>query len=544
MLGGDVMKKNRMAKPLRPLSRLRERASVRALSFWFAALFGLLLVSLAPRAAVAQPPGGGVFEVESEPVHHVTLTINKSRTFRIAQAFSTAVVGAPEIADVRPMSDHVIYVQAKKIGTTNLVAFDSDMKVIGVMDIEVTPDTSALQDRMKSAGAGGIRVSSSNGQFILSGTAPSAVVADQAVSIAKSFAVEGGGQGQQAVNVVNAITVAQAQQVMLKVRFLEVSRTAGRDLGFNWYVGNASGTRGFSTGLGTPTVTPVPGTGTQPVPVFGALSSLLSGGTPFGVALANLASGGTTVDLLISALEQKGLVRRLAEPDLVALSGDTAAFIAGGEFPVPVVQPGSAGGTAATVTIEFKPFGVQLTFSPTVLSNGVINLRLAPSVSELDFANSVVIAGTAVPSLIKREARTTIELRDGQSFAIAGLLQSHDRRNVSQLPWIGNVPVLGELFRSNDYQKDETDLVVIVTPHLIMPAAPNQKIATPLDKSLPSNDVDFFLLGEMEKRKDFSNYRTNGNDVVGPYGYILRTDHAVAAAPEVAPRDQTVIHNK
>src|SRR5262249_23638480 len=160
------------------------------------------------------------------------------------------------------------------------------------------------------------------------------------------------------------------------------------------------------------------------------------------------------------ALETKGLIRRLAEPDLVALSGDTAAFLAGGEYPYTVVQ--STNGVA-TATTEFKPFGVQLTFMPTVLADGIINLRIAPSVSELDFT---IANAQGIPGLTKREARTTIELRDGQSFAIAGLLQSDNRKNISQLPWIGSVPVLGALFRSDQFQQHETDLVVIVTPHL------------------------------------------------------------------------------
>ena len=185
-------------------------------------------------------------------------------------------------------------------------------------------------------------------------------------------------------------------------------------------------------------------------------------------------------------------MHRLAEPDLVALSGDTASFLAGGEFPVPVAQP--AGGGVA-VTIEYKRFGVQLAFMPTVLAKGLINLRLTPTVSEVDFTNAVIENGFRIPSLITREARTTIELRDGQSFAIAGLLQADNRRDVSQLPWIGSVPVLGALFRSNSFQKNESDLVVIVTPHLVAPAVPGQRLATPLDEHLPTNDVDFFLFG-------------------------------------------------
>jgi pilus assembly protein CpaC len=400
------------------------------------------------------------------------------------------------------------------------------MKVIGVVDIEVTPDTGNLREKIgASAGGGGIRVSSSNGQVVLSGEARDAVAADRAVSVAKGLSPE--------TPIVNAMQVAASQQVMLKVRFLEVSRDAGRQLGVNWFV--ASGGRGISTGAGVANVTQVPGTGvpgtgTAPatggsaIPLFQSVGALAgTTGTPFGVALANLVNKGTTVDVMISALETKDMVRRLAEPDLVALSGDTASFLAGGEFPVPSVQPGGSG-SVPVITTQYKPFGVELSFTPTVLANGIINLRLVPSVSELDFANAVQISGFLIPSLIKREARTTIELRDGQSFAIAGLLQAKNVGNLSQLPWLGSVPVLGSLFRSTGYQQNETDLVIIVTPHLVQPAAPGQQLASPLDTRLPGNDVDVFLNGQFERKKEFNDYVTSGGDVQGPYGHMIQLE--------------------
>jgi pilus assembly protein CpaC len=179
-----------------------------------------------------------------------------------------------------------------------------------------------------------------------------------------------------------------------------------------------------------------------------------------------------------------------------------------------------------TPTIEYKPFGVRLSFTPTVLSNGVINLRIAPEVSELDFSNAVTISGTTVPSLLKRDAVTTVELRSGQSFAIAGLLQADDIRNRSQIPWLGSVPVLGALFSSMGYQKHETDLVIIVTPNLVEPASPGQRLATPLDDQLPSNDVDFFLKGQMEVKKDYNDFVAKGGAVQGPYGHLIRPDPA------------------
>ena len=240
---------------------------------------------------------------------------------------------------------------------------------------------------------------------------------------------------------------------------------------------------------------------------------------PFGTILAEIVNNGVQIDSLITALETKGLVRTLAAPDLVALSGDTASFQAGGQIPVPIAVTSGIG--IATPTIEFKDFGVLLRFRPTVLTSGVINLSINPEVSALDFTNAVTISGTTIPALTRRTATTTIELRDGQSFAIAGLLQTTDSRNISQLPWLGSIPVLGTLFRSSAFQKQETDLVIIVTPHLVQPAPPGAHLATPLDNTIPSNDVDFFLLGQMERRKQFNDYVATGGGVGGPYGDII-----------------------
>jgi pilus assembly protein CpaC len=266
------------------------------------------------------------------------------------------------------------------------------------------------------------------------------------------------------------------------------------------------------------------------IPLFQTSGTLVgTASQPFGTVLANVINGGPHVDILVTALETQGLVRRLAEPNLMALSGDTARFLAGGEFPVPIAAASSVSGVV-TPTIDYKPFGVRLSFTPTVLSNGIINLRIAPEVSELDFANAVTISGTTVPSLIKRDAVTTVELRDGQSFAIAGLLQANNARNRDQIPWLGSVPVLGALFSSTSYQKNETDLIIIVTPHLVQPAAPGQHLATPFDKRLPSNDVDFFVNGKSEVPKDYSDYVTSGGQVQGPYGHLMQNDAPKPAA--------------
>jgi pilus assembly protein CpaC len=445
-------------------------------------------------------------------VRHVVVTLNKSRTISIDQPIRTATIASTAIADLTPMTDHTLYIQGKRVGTTNISVFDKDMQLVEVIDLDVEIDIGNLQQKIRATtGNRSIRVSTSNGQVILSGTAVDAVAADRAVSVAKSMVKDG--------DIVNAMAVAPSQEVMLKVRFLEADRQAERDLGVNWFGSNRNGSRGASSGLGIPLVGTQPNSGISVIKSAGAIAANATGGQPFGVVLANLVNGGTNIDVMISALENKGLVRRLAEPNLIALSGDTAKFLAGGKFPVPQIQSTSSGST--TPTFQFETFGVSLVFNPTVLHQGVINLRIAPEVSELDFANAVTISGTTIPSLIVRNAQTTIELRDGQSFAIAGLYQNRNSRNIDQLPWIGSLPVLGALFRSSAFQNNESDLVIIVTPHLVRPAAPTDHLATPFDKRLPSNDVDFFLNGQTEVPKRYTDYVTSGGNVNGPYGYII-----------------------
>lgn len=453
-------------------------------------------------------------------VQHITIPVNKSATLTVASSFSSAVVGSPAIADALPMTDRTLLIQAKKIGTTNISIFAENNHLIKVVDVEVTLDTGDLQSKIRAVtGNRHIRVTTDNGQVVLSGTVISAPDADQAVALAKSWV--------QNANVVNAMRIASPQEVMLKVRFLEVDRNAGRELGINTTATNGSGTRGVSTGLGglnTPSPQACGPSGICP-PVgnglFQTAATLVGAnvGAPFGTVLAEIVNSGVKIDTLITAIETKGLLQRLAEPNLVALSGQTASFQAGGQIPVPIAVTSGIG--VATPTIEYKDFGVLLRFRPTVLSDGVIDLSINPEVSELDFSNAVTISGTTIPALTRRTATTTVQLRDGQSFAIAGLLQTDSSRNISQLPWIGSVPVLGTLFRSSAFQKNESDLVIIVTPHLVAPTGPGARLASPLDKTVPSNDVDFFLFGEMERRKQFTDYVSRGGDVKGPYGHMI-----------------------
>jgi pilus assembly protein CpaC len=431
----------------------------------------------------------------------VTVAVGKTEDVRIDAAFTDITIGDSEVADISPLTDRTISILGKKIGTTRVTLYSEGKTQIGIFDIEVTYDVSRLALEISHFSEGGIKVSSVNGRLMLSGTARDAATLDKAMMIARQFAPEP----------INTVTVLQAQQVMLEVRFVEASRQASRALGVQW---NSFGKNTLANvGSGVPaSQLPVtqpngifqqgslqgvgiggPNVGAQGLPISPIVAAgVLGSATPYGFLLGELNRAGLSIDVALNALEEKGLARSLAEPNLVALSGDTASFLAGGEFPVPV--PNGQNG----ISIMYKTYGVGLAFTPTVLKDSLVNLKIEPEVSQLDSSHPVQIGGISVPPLIVRRASTTIELRDGQSFVIGGLLQNDSTTAQEQLPWLGDVPVLGALFRSAAYQKNETDLAIIVTPHLVRPIAPGTPIKTPLDNTLPANDIDFFLMGKSE----------------------------------------------
>lgn len=412
----------------------------------------------------------------------IKVPVGKSDDIRTDTAFVDIAIGDPEVADVNPLTDRALSILGKKIGTTRVTIYGEGKRLVGVFDIEVTYDVSMLADELaRRFPAARLRVSSVNGRILLSGEAPDGIVLDKALTVARQFGPD----------VINSVSVAAPQQVMMEVRFIEVARTAGRDLGVQWNSFGRNGTVNVGS-LQNASNLPItaPQTGTS---VTEVAAGVLSGGSPFGFAIGRMITGGTTIDVLINALEQKGIARSLAEPNLVAMSGETASFLAGGEYPIPV------SGNLGQITIDYKRYGVSLAFTPTVLNGSQINLKIEPEVSEIDATHSVQVGpNILVPALTVRRASTTIELRDGQSFMIGGLLQNNAHNDVQQLPWIGDVPVLGALFRSASYQKKETDLAIIVTPRLVRPDRPGDVVRTPLDNTLPANDVDFFVKGKSE----------------------------------------------
>ena len=396
--------------------------------------------------------------------------VNKSQILRVDQPFKDVLVGNSKIADVLPLTNRTLYILGKEIGTTSLSIYGPGKKLLAIVDLVVTHNVDSLKTKLfELFPKEKVEVRNVNDSIVLSGTLSSAAKLQSIVALAERYA-----PGQ----VTNMLSVGGSQQVMLAVRFAEVKRTAFKELGINLNVFATAGSATFSFLSGLPVLDGLAGGG-----------FLRGGSTVVGTASNNDFIG------FLDALEQKGVVKTLAEPNLIALSGDTASFLAGGEFPIPVAQNTSGGGS--TITIEFKEFGVSLSFTPTVLSDGLISLDVAPEVSAIDNTTSVQLNGLLVPGLTTRRAKTTIELRDGQSFSIAGLLQSEFKDNIDQTPFAGDIPILGALFRSSDYLRDETELVIIVTPYLVKAVKPKD-LQLPTDNFTPPSDLDFFLMGKPE----------------------------------------------
>ncbi len=415
----------------------------------------------------------------------MVVPLNKSQVLHLDHAFQEVSVGNPKVADVRVMSDRTVYVLGKEIGTTNITVYNAAHQPLAVIDVMVSYDVEGLKNRLHELmPAEPLEVRAGQDSLILSGMVSSNQQLSRALAVAERYAP---------THVTNLLKVRGAQQVLLAVKVAEVSRTTARALGLKPDI--IGGDFVFST--------------LDPID-----TSL------FGVAAARLKTRAATFETAIDALEKNGAVKILAEPNLICLSGDTANFLAGGEFPIPVAQNNNGGYN--TITIEFKQFGVSLAFTPTVIDGDLINLVVRPEVSKLDTNNSIVLNGLSIPGLDTRRASTTVELRDGQSFAVAGLIQNDFTDQVRQLPGLGELPILGALFRSSNFQNQETELVITVTPHLVHPVAPGS-LATPADHFTGPSDADLFLFGKIEgdsARRALGAQSGGGLD--GTYGHIIR----------------------
>ncbi|WP_201242749.1 type II and III secretion system protein family protein [Halorhodospira halophila] len=435
-------------------------------------LIGCLLAAVA-----AQAPANTLEFGDDLDVGEMTLALGKSQVVTAPTDLSQVVVGNPNIADVRLLSSRRVLLLGRGAGRTNLALRDEDDQVVALLDLVVTHDTQGLKRKLHELlpEETGIEVRSSNAAVILSGEVSDARALETALTAARSFAGD---------DVRNMLRVGGGQQVMLEVRIAEVRRNSLRELGVqNRFQGSSDS---FSYDIFTGS-----NVGAERLPLGPDVTDFPSPAVPDGV-VSGLFQW-SDVMLRLQALETRGAAKTLAEPNIVAISGQQASFLVGGEFPVPVVQ---SGGSDA-ITIDFKEFGVGLEFTPTVLSSETINLKLQTEVSTLDRDRGTQVLGTAVPGLSTRRAGTSIELGDGQSFAIAGLLQNDMDSVIRELPGLGRIPILGALFRSSAYQRNETELAIVVRPRLVQPG-PAGTVRLPTDTFIPPSAVDQYLMGRLE----------------------------------------------
>ena len=433
------------------------------------AAFALVLVFY------AECRGAGV-EVISGKGKKVNLEVGKSFIITSDVPISGVLSGDERVATVKvvPSMPQQVYVFGVSSGVTNITVWLAEEKVPILYDVEVTPDVASIKEKIRRLfpEEKDLRISASSDSLTLSGSVSSIAVLSRAVALAEAY----GGEKK----VINMLQVSGVHQIMLEVRVAEMQRTLTKQLSINF--ATATGGSIGAGLLGNP--------GSIVSPVGGTNPTLSLNLAPATNALLHIASNPSWTAFL-DALKQDGLVKVLAEPTLMALSGQTAKFMAGGEFPVPVPQG------LGTVAIEYKPYGVTLKFTPTVLDDNRISMKVAPEVSELDFTNAVSISGTTVPALTTRGVETVIELGDGQSFAIAGLLQDNITETIGKYPYLGDVPMLGTLFRSSQFKRNETELIVIATPHLVKPLdVRNQPL--PTDRYVEPSDTDFFLRGLLQ----------------------------------------------
>lgn len=474
-----------------------------------AGLLGLSAIIPHIDGAAAQ----GLRVMSGSPSSSLKVPMNRAVVVESDAAFAELSIANPGIADISTLSERSIYVLGKAPGRTTLTLLAPDGSLITNVEVQVTPDISELKERLREVLPGEqIEVRPANDGLILSGIVTSAASLDRALDLAQRYAPD---------RVSNLMSVGGSQQVMLKVRFAEMNRSVSKSLSASVGINGISGGGGNFGSVG--------GSGTY---IDGNnLSNLFDGNPNTSVTRSGESTGaisfgfgGSNVELaiLLEALETRGFIRTLAEPNLTALSGQNAEFLAGGEYPVPVANDNGS------VTVDFKPFGILLNFTPRVIGKN-INLRLTAEVSGVDTTIGFTDAGFTVNGFRTRSTSTTVEMLDGESFAIAGLLQDDFTDGISKVPWLGDIPILGTLFRSSDYQRNQSELVIIVTAHLVTPTS-GEALALPTDRVRPPTEREFFLGGIDAAPANGSSTRasTKGGagevarqDFSGSYGYVM-----------------------
>jgi len=485
---------------------------------WGGVLLGMVLVLL---AGWGPADGADLLErMRDQEIKQVLhLRVGSSKVVKTPFPVTRISVGNPEIADIVVISDREIYINGLTPGVTNLTLWGSKSRFTS-STVTVEADITLLKEKLHQIlPKEKIGVETAGNSVVLSGEVSSPVAQQTAITLAEGFlGIKSGGGGavedpkasrtslqsagaggtatQQGATgasekgrVINLMHVGGVQQVMVEVRVAEIQRDVGREIGVNFLGIDRQGNFALSmlnqlTSLNSFT------RGFSSTTFDTKVSTAIS-------AMAGFTTGSWMWTMFFDVLKTQGLGRILAEPNLVATSGQEASFLAGGQFPVPVPQPGAGG---SVVTIEWKNFGVELVFTPVVLDEGKIALKVMPTVSELDFTTApVIISGLQIPGLRIRNTKTHVEVKDGQTFAIAGLLSDTHRNAINKFPVLGDIPILGALFRSSKYQKNETELVILVTPRLVKPLT-TTAARLPTDKYIEPDDFEAYLLGALEGR--------------------------------------------
>lgn len=438
---------------------------------------------------------------------NITVLENRAVVIDSAQPFSEVSVAQPEIADVSPLSDRSIYIFGRGRGATTLTLLGENGRLITNVTIKVEPDLAELKNRLKILlPKEPIEVRTAGDGLVLSGTLSGKAKIDRAMSLARAYAGN---------RVTNMMSVGGTQQVNLKVRIAEIDRGRTKEIAVSTgFVG--TGGRQTSFGQSGSNVTNNLGDGGFLDPTSGTAQFINTLGSSFGqFGLVFQIADSFLFDLQIDAAETKGFARNLAEPNIVALSGEEANLLIGGETPIPVFDDDSD-----NITIEFRPIGVSLNFVPTVLDNDLINIALSAEVSSIDPTITTEAAGLTVFGFDVNRASTTVELRDGQSFAIAGLYENTFSDAIEQVPFLGEIPVLGSLFRSTSFQKGDSELVIIITANLVVPVDDISELSLPTDRIPIPNEARLFLFSEAEGTGSGPS-RVSGQDFDGDYGYVV-----------------------
>ncbi len=481
-----------------------------------------LILALAPATMLAPAAIAAAPRVVSTVGAPLAIEVGKGQLIHLDHAVDSVFVADPDVADVQVKSPTLIYIFGKSGGETTLYAVGANDQVVLNLAVRVRYDVPLIEQAIHNmAPHSAVSVASIDNSVVLQGTVYSAAEGDDIRRVVEHFVPDPKKQ------FVNKMRVDAPNEVQLRVRVAEVDRNVIKELGINWESMFGVGNFVFGLATGHAVLNAIPGTGTSffntfntrtAVPQATSLDTVNNISTGFNAGNSNL-------NALIDALDKQGLITILAEPNLSAVSGEPASFLAGGEFPVPVPQAVANTGIPQ-ITIEWKKFGVSLNFVATIDVNNRISIHVQPEVSQLSSQGSVTISGIVIPALTVRRAETTIDVASGQSFAIAGLLQNNVNQTINKFPWLGDVPVLGALFRSDTFLRNESELVIIVTPYIVRPAPTAARLQTPVDGYTPSTDKQLLLYGQEYQQQigpphPQAPVTSTGNGLIGPVGFEL-----------------------